>query len=274
MIAEHSVAPGSAKEPLTSHIESLTDFVFFQEGPGLRKWQWTDAGMKVINGRNLLSDGRIDLSNTDRHISLVEFEEKYRHFAVALGDVVVTSSGTIGKVARIREEHLPLMMNTSVIRFHPHDPKSLHPDYLYVFLRSPFFQEQAQSFAIGAAQLNFGPVHLKQMKIVVPPYSRQEGIAEIVSAYDELIENNRRRIQLLEHAARLIYKEWFVHLRFPGHEHVRVEDGVPEGWERKPLPEVAEFRLGKMLDQKKNRGDLLPYLANVNVRWGRFDFEI
>ena len=60
-------------------------------------------------------------------------------------------------------------------------------------------------------------------------------IASILSAYDDLIENNRRRIQLLEQAARLLYKEWFVHLRFPGHEHTRIIDGVPEGWEKKTL---------------------------------------
>lgn len=103
--------------------------------------------------------------------------------------------------------------------------------------------------------------------------STQQRIADVLSGYDDLIENNRRRIQLLEQAARLLYKEWFVHLRFPGHEHVKITDGAPEGWERKPLPEIAEFRLGKMLDQKKNRGALMPYLANLNVRWGEFDFD-
>ena len=67
----------------------------------------------------------------------------------------------------------------------------------------------------------------------------QKRIADILSAYDDLIENNRRRIQLLEQAARLLYKEWFVHLRFPGHEHVKITDGVPEGWERVTLGKVA-----------------------------------
>jgi type I restriction enzyme S subunit len=77
----------------------------------------------------------------------------------------------------------------------------------------------------------------------------------------------------LEESARLLYREWFVRLRFPGHEHARMVHGLPEGWTRKPLGEIAEFRLGKMLDQEKNRGDLLPYLANVNVRWGEFDLR-
>ena len=70
----------------------------------------------------------------------------------------------------------------------------------------------------------------------------QRKIAEILSAYDDLIENNRRRIALLEEAARLLYREWFVHLRFPGHEHVKVIDGLPEGWERRSLVEACRSR--------------------------------
>ena len=77
--------------------------------------------------------------------------------------------------------------------------------------------------------------------------SKQQSIASILSAYDELIENNRRRIQLLEQSARLLYKEWFVHLRFPGHEHTTITDGVPEGWERKQVKEV----LGKLKRPRK-----------------------
>ena len=77
--------------------------------------------------------------------------------------------------------------------------------------------------------------------------SQRRDIGDILSAYDDLIENNRRRIQLLEQAARLLYKEWFVHLRFPGHEHVKIVDGVPEGWEKKTIGEFAPFKYGKAL---------------------------
>ena len=76
---------------------------------------------------------------------------------------------------------------------------------------------------------------LRNFEVPVPSLDTQKRIASILSAYDNLIENNRRRIQLLEQAARLLYKEWFVHLRFPGHERLKIKDGVPEGWERKPL---------------------------------------
>src|SRR3990172_7711415 len=100
-------------------VVPLKDYAFFQEGPGLRNWQWTKSGMKVINVTNILPDGQVDINNTDKFISIAEFEEKYSHFAVEAGDIIVASSGnTYGKIGRINNLHLPLMMNTSVIRFH------------------------------------------------------------------------------------------------------------------------------------------------------------
>ncbi len=85
---------------------------------------------------------------------------------------------------------------------------------------------------------------IRAFSVTMPPIQIQQRIADILSAYDDLIENNRRRIQLLEQSARLLYKEWFVHLRFPGHEHVPVVDGVPKGWGKIPLGECAKFLSG------------------------------
>ena len=82
------------------------------------------------------------------------------------------------------------------------------------------------------------------LKIRFPQPDQQARIASILSAYDDLIENNQRRIQLLEQSARLLYKEWFVHLRFPGHEHVKIKDGVPEGWEKATAFEVMDVLSG------------------------------
>jgi type I restriction enzyme S subunit len=259
-------------------LKPLTEVAFFQEGPGLRKWQWTESGMKVINVTNILGDGSVDINNTARFISHEEFENKYRHFAVAEGDIVIASSGnTYGKVGRINRCHLPIMMNTSVIRFHPANPNTLDQDFLYAFLRSHLFKNQMESFVIGSAQPNFGPSHLKQMLIPCPDLPTQRKIAGVLSAYDDLIENNSRRIAILEEMAQAIYREWFVNFRFPGHENVKLIDSplgiIPEGWERKQLREIAYLRLGKMLDAKKNKGELMPYLANVNLRWGDFELQ-
>ena len=140
----------------------LIDVAFFQEGPGLRNWQWAEDGIKVINGRNVLVDGQINLSNTDKFVSWEEFHSKYKHFQIQANDIVVTSSGTLGKVGRIRPEHLPLMMNTSVIRFRPNDCSVLSDGFLFAYLRSSLFQEKVTAYAIGAAQSNFGPSHLSR----------------------------------------------------------------------------------------------------------------
>ncbi len=199
--------------------------------------------MKVINGTNILLDGSIDVSNTDKYISQEEFESRYRHFAIDEGDIVLSSSGTLGKVGRIKAEHLPLMMNTSVIRFRSKDPAILDDGYIFVYLRSPLFQATVRSYAVGGVQQNFGPVHLKQIELNLPPIAVQRRIASILSSYDDLIENNRKRIKLLERAARLLYKEWFVRLRFPGCEGVEVVQSelgsIPAKWKVTPLGELC-----------------------------------
>ena len=101
-----------------------------------------------------------------------------------------------------------------------------------------------QSFTQGAAQDNLSQAKLLSIKFPVPELVVQTEIADILSAYDDLIENNRRRIALLEEAARLLYREWFVHFRFPGHEHVKIIDGIPEGWEQRPLLDESDATYG------------------------------
>jgi type I restriction enzyme S subunit len=98
-----------------------------------------------------------------------------------------------------------------------------------------------QSFTQGAAQDNLSQDKLLSIRFPVPNLVVQRRTADILSAYDDLIENNRRRIALLEEAARMLYREWFVRFRFPGHEHVKIIDGLPEGWERGRIEELCEF---------------------------------
>ena len=221
---------------------------FFQEGPGLRNWQWTDSGMKVINGTNIRDDGRFDPSNTTRAISLEEFKAKYRHFAIDANDIVVASSGTLGKAARVKAEHLPMMMNTSVIRFRANDRARLDDGFLFAWLRSRDFLDQALGMATGAAQQNFGPSHVKQMTLPLPAIAEQRRIASILSAYDDLIENNTRRIAILEEMGRRTCEEWFVRFRFPGHKGVRMVESelglVPDGWAIRAFDEIAMFTNG------------------------------
>ena len=103
----------------------------------------------------------------------------------------------------------------------------------------------------GVAQPQLPIRDMKHIKIPLPKLSVQLSIASVLSAYDDLIENNRRRIRLLEQAARLLYKEWFVHLRFPGHEHVKIKDGVQEGWTSGIIGDLGKIVTGKTPSKKK-----------------------
>jgi type I restriction enzyme, S subunit len=260
-------------------VAKFADVVFFQEGPGLRKWQWTNAGMKVINVTNILGDGQIDTANTRRFISLDEFNEKYRHFAVDDGDIVIASSGnTYGKIGRISAKDLPVMMNTSVIRLRSADKRRLDHDFLHAFLRSDLFRNQMESFVIGSAQPNFGPSHLKQMMMPLPPLPVQHRISDILSAYDELIENNQRRIKILEAMARSLYREWFILFRFPGHDKVKMVPSllgpIPQGWEIGLLGDLVQFKSGSAFKSGTFSTDGEYRLVTIkNVQDGSFNPE-
>lgn len=98
-----------------------------------------------------------------------------------------------------------------------------------------------------------------------PSINAQKDIADILSAYDDLIENNRRRITLLGETARMLYREWFVHFRFPGHEHVKIIDGIPEGWERLKVGDVAQLAYGKALKEETRVEGLYPVYGSSGI---------
>ncbi len=120
------------------------------------------------------------------------------------------------------------------------------PDFIYYLSRTPAIRLPAIKSMVGTSgRQRAQRATVENIVIRVPKIEEQRRIATILSAYDELIENNRRRIQLLEQAARLLYKEWFVHLRFPGYERAAIIDGVPKGWGKKTLGDVARITMGQ-----------------------------
>ncbi len=139
------------------------------------------------------------------------------------------SGASIGKVTYVSSDYWP--HNTCL---YAKDLKGNDPRFLAYFL-SRLNLEQLNS---GAAQPSLNRNFVHSVKIRFPDLQLQQQLASVLSAYDDLIENNRRRIVLLEEAARLLYREWFVHFRFPGHEHVKIIDGVPEGWEIKKVGDL------------------------------------
>lgn len=170
----------------------LQDCVYFQEGPGLRKWQFGDSGVPFLNIRTF-DNGYIKTSKC-QFVKLEEFTNKYEHFLLQEGDIIVSSSGTIGKIAVVRECDLPLMLNTSTIRFRSLYSDHLAQDYLKFYLQSQHFFEQISSATTGSAISNYGPSHLKQMEIVVPPLNEQRRIVAKLEKLLAKCEASKQRL--------------------------------------------------------------------------------
>ena len=207
---DHVVVQEGAKQTTAGEWRRVPfqEVVYFQEGPGIRHWQYRDKGVPFVNIRCLV-DGRLDVSSMNR-LDPVEVNEKYQHFLLDAGDYVVSSSGTIGRIAEVSEDDLPCMLNTSVIRMRSKDESSLNRRYLRYFLTSSLFQEQIHAFAAGSVQVNYGPTHLNQMWMALPPMPQQRASAHVLGTLDDKIELNRRMNETLEEMARALFKSWFV----------------------------------------------------------------
>jgi type I restriction enzyme S subunit len=130
----------------------------------------------------------------------------------------------------------------SIMGFIPYKDKS---NVVFVKYAFDMLQKECKNISQGTAQDNLSWKKLSSIKFPAPPIEIQNKIVNILSAYDDLIENNQKQIKLLEEAAQRLYKEWFVDLRFPGHEKVKIIDGVPEGWKKNTLPDIAPIITGK-----------------------------
>ena len=182
---------------------------------------------------------------------LRDFEQTYSEAGLAqskrwpVGTLCITIAANIAETSILDIE---ACFPDSIIGFIPERAKSDARFVKYLF--DAVLRVRFQSFTQGAAQDNLSQAKLLSIKFPVPELVVQAEIADILSAYDELIENNRRRISLLEEAARLLYREWFVHFRFPGHEHIKFIDSLPEGWERLSASEA--FDINPRTDRNDN----------------------
>ena len=172
-------------------IFNLPDVLYFQEGPGVQNYQFTQSGVKLLNGSNI-QKAELILDNTSRYIDEDEAYGKYKHFLVDAGDLVIASSGISvdkfeNKIAFVTEKDLPLCMNTSTIRFKVINKEEVNLTYFKYFMMTSLFKDQIRRQITGSAQLNFGPTHLNLTLLVLPPILEQEKIAAVLSAADEEI---------------------------------------------------------------------------------------
>lgn len=218
----------------------------------------TDSGIPFITISNIDSTNHIDFSNT--LFVPIEYYEKLDDIRKAQpNDIIYSVVGSFGKPVLIKDDRkFVFQRHIAILR-----PNSEIVDsrFLYYVMLSRDFYMQADTVAIGAAQRTISLSSLRNMKVELPSLPIQHRIATILSRYDTLIENYQKQIKLLEEAAQRLYKEWFVELRFPGHENTKMVDGLPEGWERKKLGEVADFTRGKTITKKEAIEGSIPVVA-------------
>lgn len=215
-------------------------------GSDLTSKSYVEDGVPVIRGNNLpdhsaFHDGDFVFVSDEKALSLTANTAGPR-------DLVFTQRGTLGQVGLIPDlpNYPRYVISQSQMKLTV-DASKAEPRFVYYYFRLPTTVETIKSHvsSSGVPHINLGV--LRRFKIPLPPLKDQRRIVEVAAAYDDLIENNRRRMALLEESARLLYREWFVHLRFPGHEHPRLINGVPQGWERVPLGERVTLNYGKAL---------------------------
>lgn len=180
-----------------------------------------------------------DVKNANFYIT--EYSDTYNETGLAqsklwdIGTLCITIAANIADTGILG---IPACFPDSVMGFIPYDGVS---DVRFVKYCFDMLQRDCKQISQGTAQDNLSWQKLSTIEFPAPPFENQHRIADILSAYDDLIENNRKQIKLLEEAAQRLYKEWFVDLRFPNHEHTKIVDGVPEGWEKTTVSNISSI---------------------------------
>ena len=209
-------------------------------GSNLTSKHYVDEGVPVIRGQNLGGPGCFN--ETGFVFVTPEKADKLRPNLAFRGDLLFTQRGTLGQVGLIPQDsqYERYVVSQSQMKLTV-DANRVDARFVYQYFRLPSTIQEIlnRTITAGVPHINLGI--LKAFEIPMPPLPIQRAIAEVAQTYDDLIATNQRRIALLEDAARRLYREWFVHLRFPSHESVPVKDGVPEGWCKKPIAEQTSF---------------------------------
>ena len=196
-----------------------------------------EVGPIFLGIKNITDDGRLDLTEI-RHVSDEEFPRWTKRVTPRNGDVVLTYEATLHRYAVI-PEGFDGCLGRRVALMRP-DPTKVDSRYLLYYFLSFEWRRVVESSIINGATVDRLPLEkLPDFPVRLPELDAQKKIVSTLAAYDDHIANDRRRIELLEQSARLLFKEWFVQLRYPGHKHDEITDGVPYGWGMKPLGEIV-----------------------------------
>jgi type I restriction enzyme S subunit len=219
----------------------------FWDGPHATPKE-SENGPVYLGIKNISEDGQLDFSDI-RHISEEDYPTWIRRVEPKPGDIVFTYEATLHRYAIIPEGFRGCLgRRLALLRL---NPSVVDTRFLFYYFFGQEWRKTVSKYMILGSTVDRIPIiEFPNFEVVLPPLPIQRKIADILSAYDDLIENNTRRIRILEQMAQAMYREWFVHFRFPGHEGVKVVDGLPEGWEAKSLGDIAcEVRRGVQPNQ-------------------------
>ena len=220
------------------------------------------SGIPYLTAKNITKNG-ISYSNID-FISEETYEKYFKEKSNALtkpqkNDILYSIIGSIGGVYCVKDEKIGISSSVAIIRA---NSELIFPQYLAYFLKSKFFEAQVQAIKGGVAQGFMSIEKLKNVNILYPKnLDYQPKIVSILTAYADLIESKQKQIKLLEEAAQRLYKEWFVDLRFPGYEKTPIIDGVPEGWSKGCVGDIAVFKRGKTITKTQIIEGNVPVVA-------------
>ena len=200
-----------------------------------------NKGVPFVTISNITHTNQFDFSNT-MFVPQEYYDGLDSKRKVQEGDVLYSVVGSFGIPVYIKN-NTPFVFQRHIAILRPNVYK-IAPQFLYYTMLNRDFYLKADAAAIGAAQRTVSLTALRNMEIEIPHIETQKKIAKILSSYDNLIENHQKQIKLLEEAAQRLYKEWFVDLCFPGYENVKIVDGVPEGWTKPSINDIADYLNG------------------------------
>lgn len=203
-----------------------------------------------------------------------ELAEQLKGVTVQSGDVLLNITGdSVARCCQVPDSILPARVNQHVVIIRPRN-EELNARFLSYYLVSPFMQSYMLSLAgSGGTRKALTKEMIERFEIPKPPMSIQQKITTILSAYDSLIDNNLRRMALLEESVRLLYREWVVRLRFPGHEHTRIVNGVPKGWKKGRVGDLVSVQSGFAFKSHDWQIEGNPVIKIANIDDNKIDVD-
>lgn len=234
-------------------------------GSQLHQSDYSECGIPVVMPRDLVG-GKISEESIAR-VDKTHVERLCRH-KIEVGDILYSRRGDVGRCAYVTKKEEGWLCGTGCLRV-TIDSEKADSRFVFFQLQHPDTVGWVEKHAVGATMLNLNTTILSSVPIRLPALEIQKRIADILSAYDDLIENNQKQIKLLEEAAQRLYKEWFVDLRFPGYENTKIVDGVPEGWQWCKVRDVADINSSAL--PKNYKEDFIDYVDLGSVRCGHIE---